>query len=182
MNQPSDWTHACRQGVTQLGLVLVLLLASDQSYAKNVIFFLGDGMGISTVTAARIYAGQAGGATGEAQSGLRRVSHLALIKTATDAQVPDSAAASALVTGEKASVGVLGVNDSVARDDCAAALQNTRWRAAERAGMGTGIVSTARITHTPAAPTLTRPTVLGKAVRRPLMMPRRWAVGTSPAS
>ena len=64
MNQPSHWTHACWQGAAQLGLVLALLLASAQSYAKNVIFFLGDGMGISTVTAARIYAGQAGGATG----------------------------------------------------------------------------------------------------------------------
>ena len=33
--------------------------------AKNVILFLGDGMGISTVTAARIYKGQLNGQTGE---------------------------------------------------------------------------------------------------------------------
>ena len=68
MNQPNDWTHAYWQGVAQLGLVFALLLVSSQSYAKNVIFFLGDGMGISTVTAARIYAGQTGGATGEEYS------------------------------------------------------------------------------------------------------------------
>ena len=43
----------------------LLLLASSASHAKNVIFFLGDGMGISTVTAARIFAGQTAGATGE---------------------------------------------------------------------------------------------------------------------
>jgi hypothetical protein len=33
--------------------------------ARNVILFVGDGMGISTVTAARIYAGQLTGASGE---------------------------------------------------------------------------------------------------------------------
>jgi len=33
--------------------------------AKNVIFFLGDGMGVSTVTAARIHAGQKKGQPGE---------------------------------------------------------------------------------------------------------------------
>ena len=33
--------------------------------AKNVIFFLGDGMGVSTVTAARIHAGQKLGQLGE---------------------------------------------------------------------------------------------------------------------
>ena len=31
-------------------------------HAKNVILFIGDGMGISTITAARIYAGQSQGA------------------------------------------------------------------------------------------------------------------------
>ena len=36
-----------------------------QPRAKNVILFIGDGMGISTITAARIYAGQKLGQTGE---------------------------------------------------------------------------------------------------------------------
>ena len=145
------------QGVVQLGLALALGLASGQSYAKNVIFFLGDGMGISTVTAARIYAGQTAGATGEEYSlAFEEFPHLALIKTYnTDAQVPDSAGTiTALTTGEKTRIGVLGINGTVARDDCAAALQNTLptlAELAEQAGMGTGVVSTARITHaTPA--------------------------------
>ena len=145
------------QGVVQLGLALALVLASGQSYAKNVIFFLGDGMGISTVTAARIYAGQTAGATGEEYSlAFEEFPHLALIKTYnTDAQVPDSAGTiTALTTGEKTRIGVLGINGTVARDDCAAALQNTLptlAELAEQAGMGTGVVSTARITHaTPA--------------------------------
>lgn len=33
--------------------------------AENVILFIGDGMGISTLTAARIYKGQLRGKTGE---------------------------------------------------------------------------------------------------------------------
>jgi alkaline phosphatase len=114
-------------------------------------------MGISTVTAARIYAGQTAGATGEEYSlAFEEFPHLALIKTYnTDAQVPDSAGTiTALTTGEKTRIGVLGINGTVARDDCAAALQNTLptlAELAEQAGMGTGVVSTARITHaTPA--------------------------------
>ena len=46
--------------------------AVDQKYAerqtpraKNVIIFIGDGMGVSTITSARIYAGQAKGLDGE---------------------------------------------------------------------------------------------------------------------
>ena len=156
MNQSKN-AQARWQGVVQLGLALALVLASGQSYAKNVIFFLGDGMGISTVTAARIYAGQTAGATGEEYSlAFEEFPHLALIKTYnTDAQVPDSAGTiTALTTGEKTRIGVLGINGTVARDDCAAALQNTLptlAELAEQAGMGTGVVSTARITHaTPA--------------------------------
>ncbi len=156
MNQSKN-AQARWQGVVQLGLALALVLASGQSYAKNVIFFLGDGMGISTVTAARIYAGQTAGATGEEYSlAFEEFPHLALIKTYnTDAQVPDSAGTiTALTTGEKTRIGVLGINGTVARDDCAAALQNTLptlAELAEQAGMGTGVGSTARITHaTPA--------------------------------
>ena len=156
MNQSKN-AQARWQGVVQLGLALALVLASGQSYAKNVIFFLGDGMGISTVTAARIYAGQTAGATGEEYSlAFEEFPHLALIKTYnTDAQVPDSAGTiTALTTGEKTRIGVLGINGTVARDDCAAALQNTLptlAELAEQAGMRTGVVSTARITHaTPA--------------------------------
>ena len=157
MNHSKHTTHVRWQGAARLGLVLALVLASGQSYAKNVIFFLGDGMGISTVTAARIYAGQAAGATGEEYSlAFDEFPHLALIKTYnTDAQVPDSAGTiTALTTGEKTRIGVLGINGTVARDDCAAALQNTLptlAEMAEQAGMATGVVSTARITHaTPA--------------------------------
>ncbi|MDB2595440.1 alkaline phosphatase [Pseudomonadales bacterium] len=141
------------------GAVLLLLSAlwTTPAQAKNVILFLGDGMGISTVTAARIYAGQLKGATGEEYSlAFETFPNLALIKTYnTNSQVPDSAGTiSAILTGEKTGIGVSGITSNVARDDCAAALANTLptiAELAEDAGMATGVVSTARITHaTPA--------------------------------
>ena len=64
-----------------------------QPKAKNVILFIGDGMGISTITAARIYEGQKRGQTGEENSlSFERFPNVALVKTYnTNAQVPDSA-------------------------------------------------------------------------------------------
>ncbi|MEZ5561096.1 MAG: alkaline phosphatase [Pseudomonadales bacterium] len=125
---------------------------------RNVILFLGDGMGISTITAARIFAGQAQGGSGEEFSlSFERFPNVALIKTYnTDAQVPDSAGTmSAIMTGTKTRAGVISVAPVVARNDCAGSLQNpmpTLLEMAEDAGYATGVISTARITHaTPAA-------------------------------
>ena len=39
--------------------------SAELTRAKNVILFIGDGMGVSTVTAARIFDGQSQGMTGE---------------------------------------------------------------------------------------------------------------------
>ncbi|MGB0997022.1 MAG: alkaline phosphatase [Pseudomonadales bacterium] len=135
---------------------ITLLLAPSAS-AKNVVFFLGDGMGISTITAARIFAGQLQGADGEEfDLAFDRFDNVALIKTYnTDAQVPDSAGTiTAIMAGQKTRIGVVGVAANVARDDCVAALDNPLPSIAELAeerGLRTGIVSTARITHaTPA--------------------------------
>jgi alkaline phosphatase len=135
---------------------ITLLLAPSAS-AKNVVFFLGDGMGISTITAARIFAGQLQGADGEEfDLAFDRFDNVALIKTYnTDAQVPDSAGTiTAIMAGQKTRIGVVGIAANVARDDCVAALDNPLPSIAELAeerGLRTGIVSTARITHaTPA--------------------------------
>ncbi len=142
--------------------VMALLLSQNvlgQSVAekKNVILFLGDGMGISTITAARIFAGQRAGLDGEEYDlAFDRFPNVALIKTYnTDAQVPDSAGTiSAILTGEKTRMGVLGVTAGVARSDCAAALDNeipTLLEYAEEAGFASGVVTTTSITHaTPA--------------------------------
>ncbi|WP_428027343.1 alkaline phosphatase [Altererythrobacter sp.] len=126
--------------------------------ARNVILFIGDGMGISTITAARIYAGQKLGQTGEEYVlPFERFENVALVKTYnTDAQVPDSAGtASAMNTGLKTRIGMLGVGPEAPRDDCAASLEHHLPTLGEQAlqhGLALGVVSTARITHaTPAA-------------------------------
>lgn len=134
------------------------LPAETRGAAKNVILFIGDGMGVSTVTAARILDGQMKGGQGEENSLSWGVMPFAgLSKTYNvDAQTADSAGTmSAIMTGVKTDVGVFGVDEDVQRGQCASQAGNelvTALELAEIAGMSTGIVSTARITHaTPAA-------------------------------
>lgn len=43
----------------------ILTHRNNENRAKNIIIFIGDGMGISTITAGRIYKGQIKGNTGE---------------------------------------------------------------------------------------------------------------------
>ena len=126
--------------------------------AKNVILFVGDGMGISTVTAARILEGQLKGLQGEENVlSFGEFPFAGLAKTYNvDAQTPDSAGTmTAMMSGVKTDAGVIGVDEDVERGNCASAAGNellTALELAEIAGKSTGIVSTARITHaTPAA-------------------------------
>lgn len=126
--------------------------------AKNVILFIGDGMGVSTVTAARIFEGQQLGKQGEEhQLSWETFPHTALSKTYnTNQQVPDSAGtATAMYSGVKTSAGVLGVGPDVMRGDCDAAKASelrTFWDDAKDQGLRLGLVSSARLTHaTPAA-------------------------------
>ena len=126
--------------------------------AKNVILFVGDGMGISTVTAARILAGQQLGGSGEEyQLSFDKFPYSGFSKTYNvDAQTPDSAGTmTAIVSGVKTDIGVLGVAEAVERGNCASVAGNEMLSAlelAELAGKSTGVISTARITHaTPAA-------------------------------
>ncbi len=130
----------------------------ERRRARNVILFVGDGMGIATLTAARIRAGQLAGGSGEEyRMPWERFPWSALVKTYnTDAQTPDSAGTmSALMTGVKTRSGVLSVDASVPRGDCAASLRGvvpTLLERAEDHGRATGVISTARLTHaTPAA-------------------------------
>ncbi|NOZ66213.1 MAG: alkaline phosphatase [Alphaproteobacteria bacterium] len=128
------------------------------SPAKNVILFIGDGMGISTVTATRILEGQMQGGPGEENIlSWETFPYTALSKTYnTNQQIGDSAGtASTFLSGAKTKAGVISVNQSVARGDCRAAINNsmdTILELSERAGLNTGIITTARLTHaTPAA-------------------------------
>ena len=58
---------------------------------KNIIVFIGDGMGVSTITAGRIFDGQSKGKKGEEHElAFDSFENVALIKTYnTNAQVPD---------------------------------------------------------------------------------------------
>ncbi len=126
--------------------------------AKNVILFIGDGMGISTITAARIYEGQKRGQTGEENLlSFESFENVALVKTYnTNAQVPDSAGtATAMHSGQKTKIGFLGVGPEAKRGSCADTLAHPLPLLGEEVkqrGLALGIVSTARITHaTPAS-------------------------------
>ncbi|MFC2953130.1 alkaline phosphatase [Marinicaulis aureus] len=126
--------------------------------AKNVILFIADGMDPTTVAVARIYDGQSRGEEGEENLlSFERFPNLAMSKTYnTDMQVPDSAGTmSAMATGYKTRVGHISVKKEVPRSDCAASLSAhapTFVEIAEQAGLSTGVISTARLTHaTPAA-------------------------------
>ncbi|MGB3805732.1 MAG: alkaline phosphatase [Erythrobacter sp.] len=132
--------------------------ATEADRAKNVILFIGDGMGVSTVTAARIYAGQKKGMSGEEYVlPFETFDNVALVKTYnTNAQVPDSAGtATAMHSGRKTRIGLLGIGPEAPRGDCRVGEQYHLPLLGEEVkerGLALGIVSTARITHaTPAS-------------------------------
>lgn len=106
---------------------------------KNVIFMIGDGMGLN-----QLYAGMT--ANG-GNLNIERCTHIGLAKTySANSYITDSAAGgTALATGNKTNNGMIGMNaDSVA--------VKSVLSMAEEAGMATGLVATVRITHaTPAA-------------------------------
>ena len=126
--------------------------------ARNIILFIGDGMGVSTVTAARIFDGQAQGMSGEEHALVfETFPHVALVKTYnTNQQVPDSAGtATAMMTGRKTRAGVINVGPQARRRNCAEALAHplkSLGEIARERGKSVGVVTTARLTHaTPAS-------------------------------
>lgn len=134
------------------------LQALNTNKAKNIILFLGDGMGVPTVTAARILKGQLNGQSGEeTQLEMDKFPFVSLAKTYnTNAQVPDSAGtATAYLCGVKANEGTVGVSAAAVRSQCNTTMGNEvtsilRW--AKDAGKSVGIVTTTRVNHaTPSA-------------------------------
>lgn len=152
----AQWFDAGRQAVQANKFANAL---PNLRRAKNVILFVGDGMGISTVTAARILEGQQRGVDGEFNRlGFERFPNFALSVTASaNQQTSDSApTATAMVAGIKTNDGAISVDQTISRlepsaEVTAAKSVKTILERAELRGMSTGIVSTARITHaTPA--------------------------------
>ncbi|WP_409422634.1 alkaline phosphatase [Pseudaeromonas sp. ZJS20] len=147
--------------------LLSALMATQASAttAKNVIFFLGDGMGPTTVTASRIYkVGEAGQLT------METLPRTARIKTfSNDAQTTDSAPSmSAYMTGVKMNNEVISMSsdtvaESVIKDangnaglsGCSAdngEAATTLLELAKAAGKKVGAITTTELTHaTPAA-------------------------------
>ncbi|XP_017758149.1 PREDICTED: alkaline phosphatase 4-like isoform X2 [Eufriesea mexicana] len=136
-----------------------LAYRNNENRAKNTIIFIGDGMGISTITAGRIYKGQMKGSTGEEYKlAFEKFPNTGFAKTYnTDKQVPDSAGtATAIFSGVKCRYKVIGLDTKASFDKCDKHNDEKRkvttiadW--AQESGMGTGFVTTTRITHaTPA--------------------------------
>jgi alkaline phosphatase len=121
--------------------------------AKNVIFFIGDGMGVSTVTGARVFSVGVDG-----QLVLDQFPHTALSRTySADSITPDSAPTmSAMMTGVNTNQSVIGFGENTEANDFNRDGDGrapwTLLELAKRHGMKVGAVSTATITHaTPAA-------------------------------
>ena len=142
----------------QAALQRILAEQPNTNRAKNVILIVGDGMGFSTVTAARIFEGQQRGVDGESNVlAWEAFPHLAASKTySADAQITNSApSAVAMTTGVKTINDLMGLDHTARLDSCEdqkTKAVTTLWEMAESIGMSTGAVTTATITHaTPGA-------------------------------
>jgi alkaline phosphatase len=121
--------------------------------ARNVILFIGDGMGVTTVSATRVFSvGVAG------QLVVDRFPYTALSRTySQDSITPDSAPTmSAMMTGVNTNQSVIGFGEGTEPNDFNGDGDGpapwTLLELAKARGMKVGVVSTAQITHaTPAA-------------------------------
>ncbi|HYO96586.1 MAG TPA: alkaline phosphatase, partial [Polyangiaceae bacterium] len=121
--------------------------------AKNVILFIGDGMGVSTVSATRVFSVGVDG-----NLVMDQLPYSALSRTAdADHITPDSASTmTSMMTGVNTNSGVIGFGPETEfgdfNGDGDGVALTTLLERAKRAGMRAGVVSTARVTHaTPAA-------------------------------
>ncbi|XP_064613946.1 alkaline phosphatase, tissue-nonspecific isozyme-like [Liolophura sinensis] len=154
--QKEDVAHWNNLGQDELKATLEY--TPNTNVARNVILFVGDGMGVTTLTGSRILKGQLKQRSGEEeQLSFEKFPYSAMIKVYnTDAQVPDSAGtATAFLSGVKTRRGRIGVGPGVPDNNCTAAQREQLstildWSRAE--GKSVGIVTTTRLTHaTPAA-------------------------------
>ncbi|CAH0686448.1 unnamed protein product [Spodoptera exigua] len=143
------WTDLARNELEE-----ALKVKWNLNPAKNVILFVGDGMGPNTVTAARIYKG------GESHRLVyEKFPHMGLLKTySANKMVPDSACtATAMFSGVKVNQDTVGVDASVPHRDCEASLQSeARLKSlaalALEAHKSAGFVTTMRVTHATPSP------------------------------
>uniref|UniRef100_H0ZHX2 Alkaline phosphatase n=1 Tax=Taeniopygia guttata TaxID=59729 RepID=H0ZHX2_TAEGU len=121
--------------------------------AKNLIIFLGDGFGIPTITATRIFKAQQRGKLGpETPLALDAFPYVSLSKTYNvDRQVPDSAGtATAYLCGVKGNYKTIGVSAAARFSECSTTAGNEVISVLERArkaGKAVGVVTTTRVQH-----------------------------------
>uniref|UniRef100_A0A8C5DU34 Alkaline phosphatase n=1 Tax=Gouania willdenowi TaxID=441366 RepID=A0A8C5DU34_GOUWI len=151
--EPAYWDTQARTT-----LEAALKLRPREHRAKNTVLFLGDGMGVSTVSAARILRGQMEGASGEETVlAMDAFPYVALSKTySVDKQVADSAStATAYHCGVKANAKTVGLSASAVAYECNTTFGNEVFSVLRRAkaqGKSVGIVTTTRVQHaSPAA-------------------------------
>ncbi|XP_064479591.1 alkaline phosphatase-like isoform X1 [Ornithodoros turicata] len=128
--------------------------------AQNVILFIGDGMGLSTLTAARIFKGQLAGVSGEEGAlSFDQFPYTSLSKVySVDRMVPDSGSSgTALQCGVKSNFFTTGVSGQVNPGNCTQSSDPKNhlkclYQWAQDADKSTGFVTTAEVTDaTPAA-------------------------------
>ncbi|NXL66112.1 PPBI1 phosphatase, partial [Chordeiles acutipennis] len=169
---PDYWNKGARR---RLDLALALQPAARR--AKNIILFMGDGMGLPTMSAARIYKGQLAGASGEESVlAMETFPHVALAKVSEaalgdghpapgqnptdpacfqtytiDRQVPDSAGTgTAYLCGVKTNAKMLGLSGAAVYGKCRTTFGNevdSILHRARLAGKSVGIVTTTRVQH-----------------------------------
>ncbi|KAM8953079.1 intestinal-type alkaline phosphatase-like [Pelodytes ibericus] len=147
-SNPDFWNNKMASAIDE-----ALKLKPIEHRAKNLILFLGDGMGIPTVTATRILSGQQQGKLGEENElAMDRFPYVALSKTYNvDRQVPDSAGtATAYLCGVKGNYGTVGLTSAARRSNCSTVKGNevqSILKRAKAAGKSVGIVTTTRVQH-----------------------------------
>ncbi|XP_060157420.1 intestinal-type alkaline phosphatase isoform X1 [Globicephala melas] len=145
---PAFWNRQAAQA-----LDVAKKLQPIQTAAKNLILFLGDGMGVPTVTATRILKGQMNGKLGaETPLAMDQFPYVALSKTYNvDRQVPDSAGtATAYLCGVKANMKTIGVSAAARYNQCSTVPGNevtSVMSRAKKAGKSVGVVTTTRVQH-----------------------------------
>lgn len=141
-------------GVVGLLVLLALATAARADHARSIILLIGDGLGFSEVTLARIVTVGPGG-----RLAMDRLPHHAAMTThSLDALVTDSSAgATAIASGQKTNNHLVGVDPSLAP------LRSVLEDAAQQ-GKSTGLVSTSRITDATPAVFAAHPKVPREAV------------------
>lgn len=137
-----------KKKLTALAITLIILISascasgggdSTPPHAKNVIFLIGDGMGLNHMYAAMTANG--------GSLALEGITHVGLQKTySANKYITDSGASgTAMACGKKTYNGAIGVDvDSIELESV--------LKVAEREGLATGLVATSTITHaTPAS-------------------------------